>query len=27
MGYSIQHTFRLHDKALKELAGIYEVES
>jgi hypothetical protein len=27
MGYSIQHTFRLHDKALKELAKIYEVES
>lgn len=27
MGYSIQHTFRLHDKALKEIGGIYEDES
>ena len=27
MGYSIQHTFRLHNKALKEIAKIYEVES
>lgn len=27
MGYSIQHTFRLHDKALKEVGRIYEDES
>lgn len=27
MGYSIQHTFRLHDKALKALSENYEVES
>lgn len=27
MGYSIQHIFRLHEKALKELAVIYKVES
>lgn len=27
MGYSIQHTFRLHDKALKEISSIYEDES
>ena len=27
MGYSIQHTFRLHDKALKEVRRIYEDES
>ncbi len=27
MGYSIQHTFRLHDKALKALSGNFEVES
>lgn len=27
MGYSIQHTFRLHDKALKALCENYEVES
>lgn len=27
MGYSIQHTFRLHDKALKEVGQIYEDES
>lgn len=27
MGYSIQHTFRLHDKALKEVERIYEDES
>lgn len=27
MGYSIQHTFRLHDKALKEVVRIYEDES
>ena len=27
MGYSIQHTFRLHDKALKALSENHEVES
>lgn len=27
LGYSIQHTFRLHDKALKALSENYEVES
>lgn len=27
MGYSIQHTFRLHDKALKALSENYKVES
>ena len=27
MGYSIQHTFRLHDKTLKEVDRIYEDES
>lgn len=27
MGYSIQHVFRMHDRALKELSGIYKVES
>ena len=27
MGYSIQHTFRLHDKALKEIDGFLKVES
>ena len=27
MGYSIQHTFRLHDKTLKEVGRIYEDES
>lgn len=27
MGYSIQHTFRLHDEALKELAKYYKDES
>lgn len=27
MGYSIQHTFRLHDKALRELSKFYKVES
>lgn len=27
LGYSIQHIFRLHEKALKELAVIYKVES
>lgn len=27
MGYSIQHTFRLHDKALRELPKFYKVES
>lgn len=26
MGYSIQHTFRLHDKTLKEVDRIYEDE-
>ena len=27
MGYSIQHTFRLHDKALREIDGLLKVES
>ena len=27
MGYSIQHTFRLHDKALKEIEEFLKVES
>ena len=27
MGYSIQHTFRLHDKALIEIDGFLKVES
>lgn len=27
MGYSILHTFRLHDKALKEIDGFFQVES
>ena len=27
MGYSIQHTFRLHDKALREIDGFLKVES
>lgn len=27
MGYSIQHTFRLHDKALKEIDGFLKVEN
>ena len=27
MGYSMQHTFRLHDKALRELSKFYKVES
>lgn len=27
MGYSIQHTFRLHDEALKELSKYYKDES
>lgn len=27
MGYSIQHTFRLHDKVLKDVSRIYEDES
>lgn len=27
MGYSIQHTFRLHDKALREVDGFLKVES
>lgn len=27
MDYSIQHIFRLHDKALRELSKFYEVES
>lgn len=27
LGYSIQHTFRLHDEALKELSRLYKDES
>lgn len=27
MGYSIQHTFRLHDKALREIDGFLKDES
>ncbi len=27
LGYSIQHTFRLHDEALKELSRFYKDES
>ena len=27
LGYSIQHTFRLHDAALEELAAFYKDES